>query len=460
MPYSLDSLEYPDSLINSNQFDVGIINNYIPVVDISYLSHTWPVVFNKINSDISNNFKGGIYYKTPFTGEYNFTANLSYVINFHLNASLTYRFFLHIDIFKNGVSFISNTITYNVILTDHQITDIQQVTTGLIECSAGDTFDVRINLYPYYQTSFQDVQLILDSNSTFNCIINKNIIVGGKIFMSQLMPDLGQDELLKILAQKYGIIFIPDDDVGIIYCRLWEDLYKNMAIAKDWSDKFDCIVNEDIEFSDSNYSQKNWFKYETDQFNSIDELGDSYFTINNENLPQENTIIQLSIAATEEVERFGGLNICQIKKLAINTQTPPVPVFKNNTQIRLVQLNCQNDPHGDGTKFKFNDPSVGFLNPANYPLTYFNNGINPQGFNNLISKYYPDFVNGLMTNYKKITCNFKLSIRDVINYNINPITGEPDLIPIYVKKLSAYFYINKISNFVEGQKTTVELVKL
>jgi hypothetical protein len=40
------------------------------------------------------------------------------------------------------------------------------------------------------------------------------------------------------------------------------------------------------------------------------------------------------------------------------------------------------------------------------------------------------------------------------------VAGLKHNIPIYVSQYKAYFYVNKISNYVAGQLTTIDLIKL
>jgi hypothetical protein len=45
-----------------------------------------------------------------------------------------------------------------------------------------------------------------------------------------------------------------------------------------------------------------------------------------------------------------------------------------------------------------------------------------------------------------------LTAQDFIGFN--------PFIPVYIRKHQAYFYVNKIMNFVDGKVTKVELLKL
>jgi hypothetical protein len=50
--------------------------------------------------------------------------------------------------------------------------------------------------------------------------------------------------------------------------------------------------------------------------------------------------------------------------------------------------------------------------------------------------------------------------KEKFNLPVYEVAGLKHYIPIYLRQFSAYFYVNKITNYVPGHLCTVEIVKL
>ena len=70
----------------------------------------------------------------------------------------------------------------------------------------------------------------------------------------------------------------------------------------------------------------------------------------------------------------------------------------------------------------------------------------------LLDNYYMDLTSKILNNTKRIEATFNLSSQDIQNHN--------PFISIYLKQFGAYFYIEKINNFIAGELTKVNLIKL
>ena len=70
----------------------------------------------------------------------------------------------------------------------------------------------------------------------------------------------------------------------------------------------------------------------------------------------------------------------------------------------------------------------------------------------LIDTFYDKLVNKMLVRDKTIEEQFLLTDQDIEEFD--------QFTPIYLHQYGAYFYVNKIKNYISGQLTTVELIRL
>jgi len=58
----------------------------------------------------------------------------------------------------------------------------------------------------------------------------------------------------------------------------------------------------------------------------------------------------------------------------------------------------------------------------------------------------------IFKDYLKITAYFNLNEEDIANFK--------QVIPVFIRKYGAFFYVNKIKNYISGKTTQVELIRL
>jgi len=66
----------------------------------------------------------------------------------------------------------------------------------------------------------------------------------------------------------------------------------------------------------------------------------------------------------------------------------------------------------------------------------------------------------MLVNAKLADAEFLLTEQDIEDYKAIKDEVPGVFIPVYLKSAGAYFYINKIKNFVSGRPTKCELVRL
>jgi len=84
-----------------------------------------------------------------------------------------------------------------------------------------------------------------------------------------------------------------------------------------------------------------------------------------------------------------------------------------------------------------------------FPLRWFANHYKAQ---TVVDLNYYTLSNSMLNKAKWMEAQFWLTDED--------IEGFDHFTPVYIAKYGAYFYVNKIKNFVSGELTKCELVKL
>lgn len=264
------------------------------------------------------------------------------------------------------------------------------------------------------------------------------IAFGSPINFENLFTMKAKDVLKDILLLR-GLIIQTNNYKKEIKFTEFEDLNRNLQVAKKWSDKWQNETNN-VSFQFGNYAQKNWlkFKLDSDKDNNVDKQFDAYFTIDNGNLDIEKTVVQLSHPATMMFNRYLNYPILQVRQL----EDANNGFLKNDW--RLLNLIKQNTPFDvtftDGTSTGTSSESI--------PFCKF------KGFDVLFWDYY-NLIYEILQKTKVLNCIIKLTPIDITEIDFS--------IPIYLnipsKSIDGNFYLNKISNY-KGGKTAVELIRL
>jgi len=216
----------------------------------------------------------------------------------------------------------------------------------------------------------------------------------------------------------------------------------NFENAIDWSSKFVSLEGEKYIFG--SYAQNNWMRYKYN--NENEKHNDGFLLIDNKNLDDSKTVIPSKI------------------------YSPELSFSENLGFTSRVYKLWDKEPKDDGTtsykplanRFYFMrsvektfDTSVTIGSPSLFtsqtitsaPVESFT-GLT---FNEIISKYYPDIKKILN---KTQVLNVRLNLKD------SEVSDVDFSVPYYFKQLGGSFMLNKISNFIPGKETTVELIRL
>jgi len=254
----------------------------------------------------------------------------------------------------------------------------------------------------------------------------------GKLYIA---PNLGfetQFDLLKAFVQLYGLTLLVDNETKVVKAYTMQKLYDNKVNAKDWSNKLHDVPGDKY-FAFGSYAQKNIIKFDE---NTADNTTDSgSFAVANETL--EKTKELFSIKFESGLDR--SLNNCTIANIPIEEiDSSDIISFKGGKPHIVVIASSSITINGTAYT----------LNIATHvKILYFLDG------------FYTGLI-ALLTNAKYIEDYFFLTDEDIEEFesSTDEVTGM--FIPVYVAKYGAYFYVNKIKNFVSGVLTKCELIRL
>ena len=289
---------------------------------------------------------------------------------------------------------------------------------------------------------------------------NYSWITGG-----DLVPEQNVSWWIKGIANYFGCYIKVDDDNKEVTFKSWKEIYDDIPSAKDLTKK---VVNHKSSFWTSRnegVGQTSYLKFTNSDFVSK-EFGNASITIADNSIPLEATIIQLPFSASETISKFNGrIDVPLIKKF--NGGTDYAGVVSISSQQHMLLLNQYNWNDGNILLIQRErlDYDISPLGNAHYvgamigyndncPFAYFND--NQQsiqlGFDAYALYNYHRWLNYIFDNFKVLTCQMKLDATD-----INTIDT---LMPIYLEYYNSYFLLNRIYDWVNGEISKVELLKL
>jgi hypothetical protein len=289
------------------------------------------------------------------------------------------------------------------------------------------------------------------NNSQLNIIPNSlRIEYGEFMYIQYLLPKLKQSELFKAYLQMYCGLVQVNEFTKLVQINKFDDILANIGNAYDWSDKLDYSENTEIDYELDGYAQNNLLLYEDDD-SVIKPLGtDGSITIDDETLEQENELIVLPFAATEQVERLGNLEISQIKLFTTSDDSPPETELSEDVEPRILLLERIS---GD---VDYTDGTTTTTVTTNLPITWFirTDKTYNLGFDNNLKESYYNLLEGALDKTKIINESIRLTPLDIETIDF--------LRPVYLDKHNSYFYISKITGYdcTNTLSTQVELVKI
>ena len=364
---------------------------------------------------------------------------------YDIYAALTYEVVQSIDTVSISVKRYGSTIYEDIItetaesktggplVWDYHVTEL--IANG-IQLEAGDEIVI------IHHTTYVNFVVQLKGYSYFEITPKKiaTINVGTTWTIGNNLPNWSQAEFLKYIAQIFGIIFQTNTFTKEVEFRQFKDIEKNKSKAKNITNKIADKLPETIFYRFGNYGQNNYLKYKEDQ-DVADDLGNGNITISDTTLEKDKTLFTVGFSATE-MEKSMTNRICPfIKWLELG-------IPKGTISPRILSIYRASD------SLTYTDGVNSQVVAADYPYAYFQlTGKSFQlGFDNsLINDNYSEFERMLFQAKKLVI---------YLNLDENDIAEQDFFIPWYSEKHNAYFYVNKINNFLSGRSTQCELIRM
>ena len=326
--------------------------------------------------------------------------------------------------------------------------------TGNVQLNVGDElifkvyvkFSVSCSLLTDNTTASVTFTPTVKDISYIKIDLKPQLVFGGLITYSSLLPKMKCNEFLKDMSVRFGIILKVDDETKTITLTNLTAITNNIPNAIDLSDKLDESEIPSQQFSLDSYAQNNNFKHAEDKSILSTPNGTDYnMVINNTSLETEKDLYKSPFAPSVNVS-FNGFTTTYINLYDVNTGN-----FDNDVKPRICyskQLLGNQFKFTDGTTTSgyFNITVIWFIDDT-VPETSMGFGIS------LIPKNSKPLID-ILQNLRLVKANFNLNIIDIK-------TLDP-LIPIYIKQFQSYFILAQINqfNYTKPNLTEVELIKL
>lgn len=263
-------------------------------------------------------------------------------------------------------------------------------------------------------------EMLLQGSYTITEIEADQVPVGGRLYFANNTGFKTYLDLFKVFCQTYGLTCMVDNTSKVVRAYTMDRLYENKTNAKDFSDSLS-RENTDMSFTIDGYGQNNFIRFEKE--GDFEDWGN--FFVQNENLEKWKDIFTIKWGSGKDVR-------------------------KGEYDLAYIPLYEYDDEVANKRKFVKGKPHLVEINRVNYNPFFIANHIPAQ---RLVDNYYDKLANNMLVRAKCLSVELLLTERDIEDLDF--------FTPIYLKQFGAYFYISKISNFVNsGRLTKVELVRM
>jgi len=343
-----------------------------------------------------------------------------------------------------------------------------QIDPSLVNAEIGAFYPPSIYYKGVLQEIFTDVGYTISFPSTVTSKLDEMIIAysrsewqGDTFKMNQILPDMKQEDFVKHFLVHFGQILTYN---GTAITTLgFEDMLSNRQDAIDWTSKRAKKDDERITFG-IDYAQNNYFNFFNDDFN----VYRGNIVVDNDNLEPDSDIYESVFGVTNSA-------------LGDATQSESFDSNDANDLVYGSTINLWDSP-ANATSYEFdNEPEPKVLlirakiaaEPAilyngnsrtDYKVGYwFNRAADQTGLPDksmkwrgiapettaFLDTYYPTFETSL-NRAKTIDRYYYLTLMDIATLDLTKLIFDDGV----------YYYINRISNFVPGKITKVELFKV
>ena len=345
---------------------------------------------------------------------------------------------------KESSTFLDTELTlksYRMILTGRGRDNGEYIYEGTIAAAIPEFF------YFYITTSTTYYWEISITN-----ISNAKLAFGSDVVPHINLPEMTQIDFVKMICNMFGLIpeVVPRDRKVLFWNYL--DLYYNIPNARDWSNYLS-EMDDEMEFKFGDYGQNNYFKYKASE-DVIPDTGKGKLQIDDNTLVDEKDVINLPVSTCDEVTILNNIFSVNVSRINFNVYDAETGVYKVSESIdpRIVYVDhskvVASPPYEKTLRLRSGIPPAGAFSDISSPKIATSLEVS---FPYLLASNYSG-LSRLLTKTNLRRAKFNLPVYEV--------AGLKHHIPIYLSQYKAYFYVNKINNYVPGTLTTIELIKL
>ena len=243
---------------------------------------------------------------------------------------------------------------------------------------------------------------------------------------------------MREIVVRFGLTLFKDKYSNTIKFLTLSELLQNTVIA-NWETKFSRKLSEKYVFGA--YAKSNVFKYKYNDEGT--NHNDGYFNVSNVNLPEQFVLLNSQIYSPERLQStfLGGGNIYKIWDKEI----------KDNNEVTYKDL--------DGRFYflradKITLPKVlgsTILGDTQSSPFYFRESYYRLSFTQIIDDWYRP-LKTIFDKARLVTIEVFLKPVDIYNFDFSKL--------VYIPQLSSNYIVNKITTFVKGRPTKVELIEV
>ena len=439
----------------------GLTDKYLPVVALAPDTDSFNRLGAEASGMISTILAGRYYVPTIIT-------NLSGLLTQVGTDSSTSLSYTQYEVIFDGKLRLAYTRTeiplansrakpFNTTITltrDTEVIDLFTPSVGVSEINLSGEFDVqkgdiiKIIILSQNQTStppYYDTIRDYNHQITVSNVSAEYVPLHGLVHAPMNLGFENQSDYFKGFLQRYGLMAQVDRRSKTVYTYGFDRIYANKTAAVDWTAKLHGEGRE-LTFEVSGYARTNNLLMADNGEDNVKDSGS--FLVDDATLEAKKDLFTLPHEA--------GLDWAS-PVAGSSDKYASVPVFDvdaENEELTLLQKLTAAEYSSEGKSHLLKLLSATEALPSFAP-SYGTRGYqiaNHVTAQDIVDTYYSDVSSKMLVRAKGLSAKFWLKESDIAVYN--------PLIPIYLTQYGAYFYINKIQNFVAGKLTTVQLIRL